>query len=102
MFGIPALVHNAEEYTAMLASPDGPRIMIVARCADVPRRSIPEPIRSRNRRSRCERCEQLCWYDPEHAVPGMRLLCSHCAPAQVVAVASEALVTELRRVVGDG
>lgn len=95
VFGIRVNVETREEKLATLGEPGLPVICQVVRCVDLPAAAIPEPFRSRNRRTPCDNCREICWYDPVHAIPGLRILCSHCAPKAAEYHATVEQLTEI-------
>lgn len=81
VLGLPVTVQAREEMLANLANASGgPVLLITVRCADKPARYLHPNLRARNRTTGCDSCREICWYDPKHNVPGLRVLCTHCAP----------------------
>lgn len=95
VLGLPAHVHaNRVSVAGVVAQ------MVVTRCADIPSYLIPEPFRSRNRIVGCDECREMCWYDPVHAIPGLRIVCSRCAPEDLEIHTTDEQVAEIRRAAG--
>jgi hypothetical protein len=101
VFGIPVTVQPRAAALASLAEAgDEPVVYGVVRCIDLPAAAIREPIRSRNRRTPCDNCHEICWYDPEHAIPGLRVLCNHCRPAIAEYYMTAEQLAEIRKIHG--
>jgi hypothetical protein len=96
VFGLRVRIHSRAE----MFEPDSPRTLFVVRCSDLPLSTIPEPLRSRNRRTQCDQCHELCWLDPVYAMPGMRICCQRCAPDDMIPYAVDEQVAEARRLFG--
>jgi len=102
IFGIGVTVQTRAAALASMTEAGGePWVYGVVRCVDRPIHTIPEPLRSRNIRTPCDNCHELCWYDPVHAIPGLRVLCSHCQPADVDPHITAEQRDELRRMYGN-
>jgi hypothetical protein len=98
IFGIDVTVQTRAAAMASMSEAGGePWIYGVIRCAERPAWTIPEPLRSRNIRTPCDGCRELCWYDPVHAIPGLRVLCNHCRPVDVDAHMTAEQLNEIRR-----
>lgn len=98
VFGLPVELRPT---TADVAAA-GVQMVVASRCADLPSILIPEPLRSRNRTTRCDGCGELCWYDPKYAIPGLRVRCQHCAPTAAQWMASDDQVAEVLRLAARG
>lgn len=100
MFGIDVTVQTRDAALASMAEAGEPWVYVVIRCADRPAATIPEPLRSRNTCTPCDSCRELCWYDPVHALPGLRVLCNHCSPAAAQVYITAEQRDELRQLYG--
>ncbi len=63
VFGLPVNVGTPEEVDAAMDSSDRPHFIVVMRCEDQPADTLPAEQRARNRRTLCEVCSAVCWYD---------------------------------------
>ncbi len=97
VFGLDVTVRSRAE----MAAPDAPRIVVVSRCVDLPLHTIPEPFRSRNKRTICRGCGAFCWADPVYFPAGhLSVLCQQCAPDDVEINVVDEQIAEVRRAVG--
>lgn len=97
VFGVPMSVQSDEEIRESVSRMT--TNYVCAPCALVPLDRFPEPLRSRVRRSLCERCGELVYYDPTNFIAPMTMVCVRCAPRgpHIEYIARE---TSLREVTG--
>lgn len=100
VFGLSIDVQPRMNLLGEIAESDQPLIIAVSRCVDLPRHEVPEPFRSRNVQTPCDNCREICWLDPKHAIPGVRISCMHCLPPEYEIAASTEQVAEVRSVMG--
>lgn len=77
-------------------------IYCVVRVADRPAETIHPALRRRNQRATCDNCGEQCWYDPVHAIPGLRILCTHCLPPEFDVHLTSEQIAEMRKTFGSG
>ncbi len=77
VFGIEMHIKSEAE---LRDAPEG-TILIMMRVVDVmgDEAYIPDWLRQRRRRTPCEGCREICWYDPHTLPHRARLLCTHCS-----------------------
>jgi hypothetical protein len=85
---------------------DAVAVHMMARCIDAAGLPRPWPaLAARRRRTPCEGCGEICWYDPESIIaPTAKMLCVQCAveharddPEGVVGCVPRRAADELRR-----
>lgn len=102
VFGLPMNVGSRDEVLADLATAgDRPTMLAVMRCADQPSFEVHPTVRARNKITQCDQCREMCWYDPKYAIPGLKVRCMHCLPADTKPYAQTEQVAELRRLALD-
>lgn len=57
-----------------------PRYYAVNRCIDQDITTLPPAIRARTKRTLCEQCDELCYYDPVNLIPHAMIICMRCLP----------------------